>query len=1149
MRSAGSHLRLSPTDLANHLGCHHLTTLNRRHALGELELPHYHDPTIEVLRERGIQHENSYIDSLRAAGADIERISDGDDGTATLDAMRRGVDVIVQATLTVGRFLGRADVLRKVETPSELGDFSYEALDTKLAQETKGGTILQLCLYSDLLTQLQGVAPECMYVVTPPDGDGSGVERYRVERYRVAEFGAFYRQVRERLERFVDREEPAATYPSPVPQCDVCRWWPSCDSQRRADDHPSFVAGLGRLHEQELVLQGVRTLTAFAERATPLDVPPKRGTVETYEKLHAQARIQLAGRQSGDPEHELLPFERELGVARLPEPSPGDVFFDIEGDAYVEGGGLEYLLGVAFADGGSELEYRAWYGLDREHEKQAFEAFVDFVMARWEADPGMHIYHYHVYEPAAVKRLMTRFAAREEDVDRLLRAGRFIDLYSIAKQTVRASVERYSLKDLEPFFGFERDVDLREASHARRAVECSLELGAEVDPDLLAKVEGYNRDDCVATEGLRRWLEELRRQHERLGVDVGRPPAVPGDASEELSEWLAGLRVLFERLVDGVPADDRDRSDSHDARWLLAHLLEYFRRESKCAFWELVRLREMDDDDLFAERDAVVGLELIDTVGGTDRCPVHRYRYPAQETAIDEGDELRRPRPEDDDEAAIGTVVAIDRAARTLDVKKRSKLASVHSRSMFRYSDIPTFKLNDALHEIARWVADQGVDGDGPYRAARDLLLRRPPRRAAGMGEVLQRDGDDVAAIARRLVLELDEGVLPIQGPPGTGKTYTGARMILDLVRAGKTVGITAVSHKVIRNLLDNVREAAEEEVVDVQCVHKISARGEIADPPAAWLHETKANDEALAGLLPGQVVGGTAWLWARDDAAQSVDYLFVDEAGQMSLAMVLAASRAARNLVLLGDPQQLEQPQQAAHPEGSDVAALVHVLDGGETMPPDRGLFLDRTYRMSAPICEFTSELYYERRLVHHASCDEQAILGDSEFAGTGLYLVPVAHEGNQSQSLEEVDAVARVVARLRGATWRNRKGEVAPLDLHEDVLIVAPYNAQLSVLQERLPGMKIGTVDKFQGQQAAIVIYSMTTSTPEDAPRGMGFLYSPNRFNVATSRARCAVVLVANERLFEPECRTPAQMRWANGLCRYRELAVTLPGGGPET
>jgi len=317
---------------------------------------------------------------------------------------------------------------------------------------------------------------------------------------------------------------------------------------------------------------------------------------------------------------------------------------------------------------------------------------------------------------------------------------------------------------------------------------------------------------------------------------------------------------------------------------------------------------------------------------------------------------------------------------------------------------------------------------------------------------------------------------------------------------------------------------------------------------------ETSDNARVFEMLASGeaQVAAGTAWLWAREEAADAVDVLFVDEAGQISLANTVAVSQAARSVVLLGDPQQLEQPKRGSHPDGTDVSALEHLLGEHQTMPPERGLFLATTWRLHPALCAYTSELFYESRLRSRVGLDRQEILGQTAFVGAGLWFVPVEHEGNSNESVEEADVVASLVADLLDGSvqWRDERGIVRPVGL-DDVLIVAPYNAHVAALLERLPaGARVGTVDKFQGQEAPIVVYSMATSSPELAPRGMEFLYSPSRLNVATSRARCACILVANPRLFEPECRTPRQMKLANAFCRYLEMSQAVPSrpqGGP--
>jgi len=362
--------------------------------------------------------------------------------------------------------------------------------------------------------------------------------------------------------------------------------------------------------------------------------------------------------------------------------------------------------------------------------------------------------------------------------------------------------------------------------------------------------------------------------------------------------------------------------------------------------------------------------------------------------------------------------------------------------------------------------------------------------------------------------------------------------MICTLIKEGKKVGITANSHKVIRNLIDKVIEVARESDAKVQAGQKISSKTENTDD----IHFFTDNGEAVTAITSGevQVLGGTAFFWAREDAAGTIDVLFVDEAAQMSLANVLSVSQAGPTLVLLGDPQQLEQPTQGSHPDGTDVSALDHLLCGHKTILPEQGLFLEVTWRLHPDITAFNSELFYEGKLQSEADCHRQSTTSTGPFTGTGLSYVPVAHFGNQSRSLEEAAAVERIVETLLGSGvhWTDRKGVSRPLAL-EDIIIIAPYNAHVFEIQKRLPEAHVGTVDKFQGQEAPIAIYSMATSTHADAPRGMEFLYSSNRLNVAISRAKCMAILVASPDLFETECKTPRQMQLANAFCRYLEMA----------
>jgi uncharacterized protein len=573
----------------------------------------------------------------------------------------------------------------------------------------------------------------------------------------------------------------------------------------------------------------------------------------------------------------------------------------------------------------------------------------------------------------------------------------------------------------------------------------------------------------------------------------------------------------------------------------LAYLVDWHRREDKSEWWEYFRLRDLPEQDLFEERNAVAGLLFVERAevvrnvrtGHPTGSVIDRYSYPLQEVELRRARELVMAGGD-----KIGGLVAHDRLARTIDIKKGPTKSDVHPTAVIAKDIVKTVVQQEALLRF--------IDNPDGESAGADLLFRRSPRLRSGDGATFafrREPGEDEGDFAVRLATLLDRTTLAIQGPPGAGKTYTGARMICALVQAGKKVGVTANSHKVIRNLLD----AVHEQDPAVLLGHKDGDEDdEDSDSTVREFHD---NESAFAALAAGEiaVLAGTPWLWSRPEAAAKVDVLFVDEAGQMSLANGLAVSGAANSLVLLGDPQQLEQPQKGTHPDGVGVSALEHVLGEHKTMPAERGLFLPTTWRLHPSICAFTSELFYEGKLHPRGGLERQCLTGTRDFAGAGLWWVPVDHDGNSNHSPQEVEVVVSIVEQLLapGVQWVDADGRTRAMT-PADVRIVAPFNAQVNRIAERVSGrgVPVGTVDKFQGQEASVVIYSMASSRAEDAPRGMEFLYSLNRLNVAISRARCAAIVIAGAALCEPNCRTPRQMALANALCAFRELATDLGG-----
>jgi predicted RecB family nuclease len=1138
MKQISNALRLAATDLSNNLLCAHLTTLDLEVARNSRQAPEWSAPDAEVMRQRGLAHEDSYVAHLAAAGVSITDLKNEPEASLvqeTHNAMRQGVAAIVQGALQDGRWYGRIDVLLKVAKPSDLGPWSYEVCDCKLAVETKAATILQLSLYSDLVKSVQGKLPKLMHVIPPGT-------RFIPESHRVLDFSAFHRTQRLHLESVVDADERYDSYPEPIGHCELCRWGAQCRSQRRDDDHLSLVAGITKLQRKELTDWNVNTRTELGNLVLPLSQKPKRGSQEGFVRVREQARIQVSAEREGKSLFEVFPPSDTHGFAMLPEASIKDVYLDFEGDPFVGTTGREYLFGLG-CDTHGVLDYAHYWALSEAEEKKGFEWTIDLIMQRWREDPFMHVFHFGAYEPSAFKRLMGKYASREDEVDRMLRAGLMIDLHAVLKRSMRAGVEQYSLKAMEPFHGFTRVVPLNNAATAMRTVQHALELSrvAGLDEEVKKLVKDYNEDDCWSTRSLRIWLERERSTELKRGISYSRPISLNGPAPTTVSDRQQKTLDLAEALRKTLPSEQADRSEEDNAVWLLANLLDWHRRESKADWWEFFRLGELVEDELIDERGAVSGLRYISTSSVLRQIPTDIYNFPVQDCELKIGDEVRTKT------GKFGQIVQLDMSNRLVHIKKTKKTASDHPTCVYVDPTGPnTDVLADSLLRLGEWVQSNGISSEGPFKAARSLLLRLPPKFSSGTVLGATKRSDD-AEYARSLASDLDQSVLAIQGPPGSGKTYTASRMICELLKQGKKVGITANSHKVIANLLEAVLDAASEAgISDLPCHQKVS---ELPSSPLRGVTYTTDNWATLVALQSGcHLAAGTAWMWARPDFCGSVDVLFIDEAGQMSLANVLAVAQCAKSLVLLGDPQQLEQPIKGSHPEGAELSALQHLLLDRRTLPPDLGLFLEHTWRLHPAICSFTSEAFYDGRLTSVSGLELQTVDGAPFLEIPGLYFVEVEHQGNRTRSAEELATISSLVTALRGAscTVTDRVGNARPLS-EQDILIVAPYNAQVTELMAALPTARVGTVDKFQGQEAPIAIYSLTASSSEDAPRGMEFLYSPNRLNVATSRAKSIAIIVGTAALLHPECTTPRQMQLANNFCRFAELAsrLTYVGG----
>jgi predicted RecB family nuclease len=1122
MKQENQKIIFSPTDLANHLSCNYITVLNKKVLQGEIERPKVENRVLDSLRQKGLEFEDNFLTKLINDGLNVVKIEQKDPLAEenTIKAMKNGADVIFQARLVEkDQWAGWSDFVLKVPGQSDLGNWQYEVMDTKLSNETRAGAILQISLYSEKIGAIQGKMPLYMHI-EKPDGRST---------FRVDEYMAYFRLAKKRLVEAIE-DENFTGYPEPITHCDICNWFLYCNKKRRQDDHLGFIANMGKSQIKEVRRQNIFTLKDMAQAPYPLPFKPSRGNIETLNKLREQARLQLEERETGATAFEFLEVEENRGLNLLPAPNKHDIYLDLEGDTMVEPDGREYLFGWIYQN-----EYHSIWAETAERELEGFEDFMDFAYGVKLANPDMHIYHYAPYEVTAFKRLMGKYATKSVELDYFLRSGGFIDLYAVVRQSLIASVEKYSIKNLEKFYDFEREMELRELGKIKAEYEFLLESDCleAVDPMMRESIQTYNYDDCASTVKLHQWLETLRTNLLNQGNPMTRPVQASGEATENINAFQELITPIFNALMEDGRLQTlayEERTKEENANYILAHMLDWYNREDKSVWWEYYELKNSLLDELFENRKAISYLINSNNRFQVKRSFVDSYTFPKQEADIKSGEKVKLQTGQE-----FGEVYMIDHRSQTIQIKKNNKFLDVHPDGIIKsdYYDPKDKKMS--IVDLAKWVSENGIDHpSNEFKSARELLLNHIPNTTEPV-----HPEEDFIAKSIDWALKLDHSTLPTQGPPGTGKSFTCSHMIIGLIQEGKKIGISAMSHKVIQNLLYKIDEIILEQNLTISIVQKVSPNFEGEE---RWFTSSK-NPDIFAQMGNANILAGTPFMWSHPSFIDSVDYLIIDEAGQLSLIDTLSIARAGKNLILLGDPQQLQQPVVGVHPAGTEVSALQHILGEHQTISDEQGIFLAKTWRLHPDICEFISEMFYDHKLKPVQRLENQSIQGNPRYAGSGLRIRCISHEGNVNSSEEEIDEIKQIVTDLLsdGMTYVNKDLESKPITAN-DIKIISPYNAQVQALMEAIPGIEVGTVDKFQGQEAPIIIYSVATSSPEEAPRGMEFLYSPNRFNVAVSRAKALFIMVANRKIFEPECKSPAQIKLANPFCRYLEVATEI-------
>lgn len=1061
------------------------------------------------IRQRGFIHEDRVEQDFRDKGLNVVKIeAEGVNQKfqSTLDAMNDGTDVIAQAYLEKGSFTGYADFLVKMPGSSQLGDYHYEVWDSKLSKHLKPAYAIQLCCYAEMLESIQGVRPSHITVVLGTGGK---------ERLRTSDFYHYYL---DQKDAFLNQQAnfDASNPPDPVKSKNFAHWSDLAAQLFIEQDHLFQIANITRNQIRKLNRANLSTMTELVETQLKT-VPGINRTV--FQRLKQQATIQKASAGRSKPLYKVYtPSDGEKnGLALLPPNSPLDIFFDIEGFP-LEEDGLEYLWGATYFDDSGERCFRDFWAHNREKEQQAFQDFIQWAYGRWKQDPSMHIYHYANYEVRVCRRLMGRFGACEYEVDQLLRNGVFVDLFKVVREGVLLGEPRYSIKNVERLYRGKRETDVGNGGDSVAVYQSWLDrylAGEEGDSweisPILKGIRDYNLDDCNSTQELVDWLRERQKEN---GISyMGKTEIEDPEIKEEVSRRLKLRDLLLARASEMRDTNPTEAKLSENLAWVL----EFHRRESKPLFWRLYDRLSLTHEELKDDPDC---LGLCQRTDRDAFKPTPRARNLAYEYSFDQDQEFKGTKGsfyllgEKDEDGKPFKVTYLPKES---DLDNSLVVVQTAREPESTITLIPCEYIEPNPIPLAiEQVALSFYEGRLTRCAIIDFLMRsKPVIKNHSEGPVApSNDPDKKLEQIIDAVEKLDHSYLTIQGPPGSGKSYTGQHLIAELVKQGYKIGISSNSHKAINNLLLRTAQHCHEKKIDASfaCTKETSE-----DLTEAGINILKGNNQLIDKVRPSCVLGTTAWGFARDEMVDTLDYLFIDEAGQVSIANLIAMSRSAKNLVLLGDQMQLAQPIQGTHPCDSGLSILDYLLRESPTIPDDMGVFLGITYRMHSSVNEFVSEHIYEGKLVSHSDNDQQRIILPEEHHGklnkeAGIQFIPVYHEGNTQASDEEVSEIQQLAHELIGRTYIDKNGNQRAIDWN-DMLFVTPYNHQARKLKQALDSRaKVGSVDKFQGQEAPVVFLSMCASDASESTRGLKFLLDRHRLNVAISRAQALVIVVGN-------------------------------------
>lgn len=1104
-------------------------------ALGfEIDVPKNYDPMLVRAGKLGDAHELKKLEEFRIKFGDgvieIPRPSYENSEASmrtqltsltaqTLEALREKRPVVFQATFFDGEFQGFADFLVLNS------DGEYSVYDTKLARKAKITALMQLAAYAHQLKQ-NGIPTSNQVHLILGDQSVSSHNLDDILPTFMFRRNSMKRLISERKSNQDANGQAVAWGSSEYPACGRCV---VCEPHVAENDDLLLVAGMRLDQRSRLMQAGINTATELA--TTSLTKIPEM-TAQTFEGLRGQARIQHSrkNRDSKLPP----PFEviDRNGLSALPPKSPGDIFFDFEGDPLYQEGvywNLDYLFG--YVDENSKFD--AIWAHSIAGEKIAFQKFCNVLRERLKKTPDMHVYHYASYEKSHLLSLAARHGIEEEFIDELLRKNVLVDLYPIVRRSILVGAASYSLKKIEAIY-----FDQKERKGVSTAVDSVVEYAnyrelvdshqLDEAQAKLREIELYNTDDCVSTLLLRNWLLGLAERHE--------VPLLGGGSLEDqgtLVEHVDPLVTELTALIADVEIEDRTPDQTAIA--LTAAAIDFHRREDKSFWWAHYDRLDSPIDEWQSAKDIHIinSAEIVATWHmNPPQRKVRRHLLvsttPTPGSYVKAGVEFFAVYPNSCVELPEPSTPG---SRRTVGVK----VLEVIDESTFVIEELVSG--NGTQHDYIPLALTPGapprtekiqaaIKGWGQRVLASYPELERNPaldilRRQSPVGGKLPViTSKNAADSILETLLEMRTGTLAVQGPPGSGKSHNGGHVIADLVlKHGWKVGVISQSHASIENLLRAVSKAG----VPAELVGKAIPTGQTfeavrSSPSTTWTPIAKDGYSKFTSERQGYVIGGTVFDFVKPDQVlpESLDLLVIDEAGQYSLANTIAASTAAKRMLLLGDPQQLPQVTQGKHPEPIDGSALGWLTGEHEVIPGEFGYFLPDSWRMEREVCKVVSDNFYDSQL------GSAAPMRKLEGINPGFFPISISHHGNSTESIEEAEKVVELVEKVIHRAWTD-KGETQTLaDSKENIIVVAPYNAQVQLIRKHLDAagfedIPVGTVDKFQGQEAAVAIVSMTASSAIDVPRGIEFLLMPNRLNVGISRAKWASYLIYSQNLLD--------------------------------